>query len=97
MEDYKLRDLRASHTLGWSWKASLDAEALSLLVIHTGLDTSVFRWPMCLCTCVREEGGEGKNLMKIGNNKSVNRMRLKRMFICIRIKKDENRGYKMSR
>jgi hypothetical protein len=20
MEDYKLRDLRASHTLGWSWK-----------------------------------------------------------------------------
>jgi hypothetical protein len=19
MEDYKLRDLRASHTLGWSW------------------------------------------------------------------------------
>jgi hypothetical protein len=23
MEDYKLRDLRASHTLGWSWNIRL--------------------------------------------------------------------------
>ncbi len=24
MEDYKLRDLRASHTLGWSWNRRLE-------------------------------------------------------------------------
>ncbi len=24
MEDYKLRDLRASHTLGWSWNWKTD-------------------------------------------------------------------------
>ena len=23
MEDYKLRDLRASHTLGWSWNSNI--------------------------------------------------------------------------
>jgi hypothetical protein len=24
MEDYKLRDLRASHTLGWSWNWNME-------------------------------------------------------------------------
>jgi hypothetical protein len=29
MEDYKLRDLRASHTLGWSWNWKKDKDEVN--------------------------------------------------------------------
>ena len=35
MEDYKLRDLRASHTLGWPWNLARALKNLSLLFLKS--------------------------------------------------------------
>jgi hypothetical protein len=38
MEDYKLRDLRASHTLGWSWNCQVvQREPLAVLGTLAGI------------------------------------------------------------
>jgi hypothetical protein len=36
MEDYKLRDLRASHTLGWSWNVQW------MTTLNSGHDVSEY-------------------------------------------------------